>query len=103
MAGSRIYKLGNIFTRVEGLIKAGGMLPADQPLWLDVYRAFPPVEEPSFYRSAAGSGPVRPILYPEDVARAKFYREHGSTPVDLQNSSELSACQKFLQQSDKGD
>ncbi|KAH7958794.1 hypothetical protein HPB49_005169 [Dermacentor silvarum] len=70
MAGSRIYKLGSIFTRVEGLLKAGGMQPSEQPLWLDVYRAFPPIEEPSFYRTAGGD--VRRIFYPEDVARIAY-------------------------------
>ncbi|KAH7957660.1 hypothetical protein HPB52_021097 [Rhipicephalus sanguineus] len=78
MAGSRIYKLGSIFTRlreasegalcrVEGLLKAGGMMPSEEPRWLDVYRALPPIEEPSFYRTARGD--VRPVFYPEDVAR----------------------------------
>ncbi|KAK8771944.1 hypothetical protein V5799_024811 [Amblyomma americanum] len=103
MAGSRIYKLGSIFTRVEGLVKAGGMQPSEQPLWLDVYRAFPPLEEPSFYRTVTATSPVRSILYPEDVARMQFYREHGNTSVDLQNTTELSPCQRFLQESSRPD
>ncbi|XP_070389596.1 small ribosomal subunit protein mS23 isoform X1 [Dermacentor albipictus] len=77
MAGSRIYKLGSIFTRVEGLLKAGGMQPSEQPLWLDVYRAFPPMEEPSFYRTARGD--VRRIFYPEDVTRMPLPKQR-STP-----------------------
>ncbi|XP_037565602.1 28S ribosomal protein S23, mitochondrial isoform X1 [Dermacentor silvarum] len=96
MAGSRIYKLGSIFTRVEGLLKAGGMQPSEQPLWLDVYRAFPPIEEPSFYRTAGGD--VRRIFYPEDVARMQFYQQYANTTVDLQDTRNLSPCQRFLKE-----
>nr|XP_050039649.1 28S ribosomal protein S23, mitochondrial-like [Dermacentor andersoni] len=96
MAGSRIYKLGSIFTRVEGLLKAGGMQPSEQPLWLDVYRAFPPMEEPSFYRTARGD--VRRIFYPEDVTRMQFYRQHAKTTVDLQDTRNMSPCQRFLKE-----
>ncbi|KAH6937163.1 hypothetical protein HPB50_025809 [Hyalomma asiaticum] len=94
MAGSRIYKLGSIFTRVEGLLKAGGL--SEEPRWLDVYRALPPIEEPSYYRTAAGD--VRPIFYPEDVNRMQFYRQHANVIVDLQDTTSLSPCQRFLKE-----
>ncbi|XP_037514663.1 28S ribosomal protein S23, mitochondrial isoform X1 [Rhipicephalus sanguineus] len=96
MAGSRIYKLGSIFTRVEGLLKAGGMMPSEEPRWLDVYRALPPIEEPSFYRTARGD--VRPVFYPEDVARMQFYQQHPNATVDLQDTRSVPPCRRFLKE-----
>ncbi|XP_037275495.1 mitochondrial ribosomal protein S23 isoform X2 [Rhipicephalus microplus] len=82
--------------RVEGLLKAGGMMPSEEPRWLDVYRALPPIEEPSFYRAARGD--VRPVFYPEDVARMQFYQQHPNATVDLQDTRSLSPCQWFLKE-----
>lgn len=69
MAGSRIKKLGTVFTRVEGLLKAGAVQHEDRPIWYDVYAAFPPLEEPNFYRQPTTDS-VKNIFYPEDAVRA---------------------------------
>uniref|UniRef100_A0A090XC95 Small ribosomal subunit protein mS23 n=1 Tax=Ixodes ricinus TaxID=34613 RepID=A0A090XC95_IXORI len=97
MAGSRIHKLGTIFTRVEGLLKAGGM--TERPLWYDVYAAFPPIQEPDYYRKAPVA-PVRNHLLPrEDTIRARFGREFGQGPVaeNLLNPAQTSLCQRFVE------
>ncbi|EEC00688.1 28S ribosomal protein S23, putative [Ixodes scapularis] len=96
MAGSRIHKLGTIFTRAEGLLKAGGM--TERPLWYDVYAAFPPIQEPDYYRKAPAA-PVRNICYPEDTIRARFGRDFGQGPVadNLLNPAQTSLCQRFVE------
>jgi len=64
--------------RINDLVKSGVIAYDDRPLWLDVYKAFPPVREPKFL---SDPGPdelglvnvvddVRPIFYEEDWARA---------------------------------
>ena len=55
-------------SRVCSLIKCGVMKEEDVPVWLDVYKAFPPKYEPRYDRPAS-EAPVRNIFYPEDVIR----------------------------------
>ncbi|XP_072931871.1 small ribosomal subunit protein mS23 isoform X2 [Epargyreus clarus] len=87
MATSRLERIGTIFTRAEGLLKRGAMKPDDRPLWFDVYKAFPP---------------IRPILYKEDVVRAKFHASgHGFAAMNMQNPSGETQIKKLMQQYEK--
>ena len=70
MAGSRLYKIGTIYSRTAGLLKSGAMSAGDKPIWFDVYKAFPPALEPTVDRTRP-SAPIKRILYPEDVERAE--------------------------------
>lgn len=60
---------------MNGLLKAGIIPEAEKPLWVDIYKAFPPARDP-IYRSAAGLKPSElpklppRILYPEDRIRS---------------------------------
>lgn len=100
MAGSRLEKIGTIFSRfvfktrastaksastlpqtykpiaprrTSGLLRSGALKPDDKPLWYDVYAAFPPHAEPRFDRPAPNAT-VRPIFYAEDRIRARYHR-----------------------------
>ncbi|XP_014282144.1 small ribosomal subunit protein mS23 [Halyomorpha halys] len=96
MAHSRLEKIGTIYTRVTGLIRAGSMSLEDRPLWYEVYQAFPPKYPPRFDRPAP-EGPIRNIFYPEDVIRAKFYKSVKNLPsVNLSDASRPSLCQKCI-------
>ncbi|OQR77256.1 hypothetical protein BIW11_07227 [Tropilaelaps mercedesae] len=75
MAGSRVYKLGTVFSRTNGLLRAGGLKWEDRPIWYDVYEAYPPEIEPTFLRPAPPAEPIREILYKEDAIRARFAKE----------------------------
>lgn len=60
-----------LFFRVSGLIKAKAMKYEDRPVWFDVYRAFPPMEDPYFHRKNKHKKAfAKQIIYPEDVVRA---------------------------------
>ncbi|CAI6358978.1 unnamed protein product [Macrosiphum euphorbiae] len=89
MAGSRLEKLGTIFTRVNGLIKSGAMKIDDRPIWYDVYRAFPPESEPHY---AKPSQPIKipDIYYPEDTFRAMFHKETRGQlpPINLRETQQ---------------
>ncbi|XP_070591366.1 small ribosomal subunit protein mS23 [Erythrolamprus reginae] len=103
MAGSRLEKLGTIFTRVQNLLRSGAMKESQKPIWYDVYEAFPPLREPTYrnirplYGKIADTVP--PILYPEDQIRAKFYETYGSGlgMFDLTRSNYKSSCQRFVE------
>lgn len=56
-------------SRVKGLIQGGAMKYEERPVWFDVYRAFPPAEEP-LYEKPVRTTEVRNIFYPEDAVRA---------------------------------
>ncbi|XP_022645273.1 probable 28S ribosomal protein S23, mitochondrial isoform X3 [Varroa destructor] len=75
MAGSRVEKLGTVFSRTRGLLRAGGMKWKDRPIWYDIYNAYPPEIEPLYFREEPPVNPIRPILYKEDIIRAKFAKE----------------------------
>jgi len=82
MVGSRLEKIGTIFSRVTGLLRGGALKMHEKPAWYDVYRAFPPKLEPYFGRPASLL-PIRVILYPEDSIRAKVHKRiRKSLPVD---------------------
>ncbi|XP_030754354.1 probable 28S ribosomal protein S23, mitochondrial [Sitophilus oryzae] len=75
MAGSRLEKVGTIYTRVSGLIQSKALNWQDRPLWYDVYEAFPPNEEPRFDRPAPNIQ-LKKIFYKEDKIRAMFHRNN---------------------------
>nr|CAH7748660.1 unnamed protein product [Callosobruchus chinensis] len=75
MAGSRLERIGTIYTRTTGLIQSGALNWADRPLWYDIYEAFPPKEEPRYDRPAPNMK-LKPILYKEDKIRAMFHRNN---------------------------
>ncbi|XP_072931870.1 small ribosomal subunit protein mS23 isoform X1 [Epargyreus clarus] len=102
MATSRLERIGTIFTRAEGLLKRGAMKPDDRPLWFDVYKAFPPIIEPKFARPKVENTTIRPILYKEDVVRAKFHASgHGFAAMNMQNPSGETQIKKLMQQYEK--
>ncbi|XP_053607184.1 small ribosomal subunit protein mS23 [Plodia interpunctella] len=102
MASSRLERIGTILTRVEGLLKHGGMKPDDRPLWFDIYRAFPPIAEPKFARPKPDIKPIRQILYKEDVIRAEFHSKgFGTGAVNMLSSTGETQTKRLLQQYDK--
>ncbi|XP_024051187.2 28S ribosomal protein S23, mitochondrial isoform X2 [Terrapene carolina triunguis] len=74
MAGSRLEKLGTVFTRTRDMLRSGVLAEAQKPLWFDVYAAFPPLREPVYREPGQRYGKVKdvipPILYQEDEIRA---------------------------------
>ncbi|XP_068150867.1 small ribosomal subunit protein mS23 [Drosophila tropicalis] len=97
MAQSRLEKIGTIFTRVQGLLRAGAMRQEDKPIWYDVYAAFPPKAEPSFDRPATAV-PIRNIFYKEDVTRAKLHKQNKpNETISLFDHKRQTQSQQFLQ------
>ncbi|CAG9857912.1 unnamed protein product [Phyllotreta striolata] len=97
MAGSRLEKVGTIYSRTTGLIRSGAINWADRPLWYDVYEAFPPKEEPRFDRPAPNMT-LKKIFYEEDKLRAMFHRNNkhlGSS--NMFNNKYKSLTQKFIE------
>ncbi|XP_067136791.1 small ribosomal subunit protein mS23 [Centruroides vittatus] len=86
MAGSRLEKLGTIFSRMTGLLRSGALKKEDKPIWYGIYKAFPPLVEPIFKREVSEKEITR-IFYPEDIYRVKFYRKYGSDIIDLADTS----------------
>ncbi|RZF42568.1 hypothetical protein LSTR_LSTR001363 [Laodelphax striatellus] len=76
MAGSRLEKIGTIFTRATGLIRSKAVQYEDRPVWYDVYKHFPPTLQPKYDRPAPDT-PIRNIFYLEDQIRAKFHKQMG--------------------------
>ncbi|XP_055513592.1 28S ribosomal protein S23, mitochondrial [Leucoraja erinacea] len=103
MAGSRLEKLGSVFTRVRDLFRAGVLKESQKPCWYDVYAAFPPTREPVYrkprQRFTRSHDPVQEIFYKEDMIRAKFYEVYGNGPraFDLARSNFISTCQRFVE------
>nr|XP_033777087.1 28S ribosomal protein S23, mitochondrial isoform X2 [Geotrypetes seraphini] len=97
---SRLEKLGTIFTRVRDLMRASVIKQSDKPIWYDVYAAFPPKREPLYQepprRFSKVEDNVPPILYEEDVIRAKFFEFYGNGPrlFDLSRSNFKSSSQR---------
>lgn len=106
MAGSRLEKVGNVFTRVRDLMRSGVMKSHEKPIWFDVYAAFPPKRNPLYVEPNKKPGvtkkrdPVPDIFYAEDLIRAKFYKVYSVGPrtLDLSKSSFVSVCQRFVEQ-----
>ncbi|XP_065588214.1 small ribosomal subunit protein mS23 [Cyrtonyx montezumae] len=100
MAGSRMQKIGSVFSRTRNLLRIG-VIP--KPLWFDVYAAFPPLREPLYRvprpRRGKVTDVVPPIFYREDAVRAKFYKIYGSgpKPFDLLQPNYKSTCQRFVE------
>ncbi|XP_050684494.1 28S ribosomal protein S23, mitochondrial [Leptidea sinapis] len=101
MATSRLEKIGTIYTRVEGLLKSGGIKPDDRPLWFDVYRAFPPFVEPKYARPKPDIKHVRQILYKEDVVRAKFHSQGHGIGINMLNPSGETQIKRLIQKYEK--
>ena len=60
------------YCRVRGLLKTGALKRSEQPLWYDVFEAFPPQVEPLYDRPSIDRMPIN-LLYKEDVIRAFVY------------------------------
>ncbi|KAF7244296.1 28S ribosomal protein S23, mitochondrial [Varanus komodoensis] len=103
MAGSRLEKLGTIFTRMRNLLRSGLVPESKKPIWYDVYAAFPPLRDPIYrnpnVRIIKIEDKVPAILYPEDEIRAKFYETYGNTPrpFELSRLNFKSTCQRFVE------
>ncbi|XP_027006235.2 28S ribosomal protein S23, mitochondrial [Tachysurus fulvidraco] len=104
MAGSRLEKVGTVFSRVRDLMRAGVIKESQKPVWFDVYSAFPPKREPVYVKPARFLRPkteenVPEIFYKEDQIRAKFYELYGNGPkvFDLTKTSFVSTCQRFVE------
>ncbi|KAM6932953.1 small ribosomal subunit protein mS23 [Xenentodon cancila] len=103
MAGSRLEKVGTVFSRVRDLMRSGVIKLSQKPLWYDVYEAFPPKRVPLHVRAVSRPLPNRQenvpeIFYREDGIRARFYEQYGSgpRPLDLSRSNFVSTCQRFV-------
>ncbi|XP_048374410.1 28S ribosomal protein S23, mitochondrial [Sphaerodactylus townsendi] len=103
MAGSRLEKLGTVFTRTRDLVRSGVMPESKKPVWYDVYAAFPPLKEPVYQELRPQYGKVKvtvpTIFYKEDEIRAKFYEAYGNGPKAFQLSklNFKSTCQRFVE------
>ncbi|XP_030392614.1 28S ribosomal protein S23, mitochondrial isoform X2 [Gopherus evgoodei] len=103
MAGSRLEKLGSVFTRTRDLLRSRVLAEAQKPLWFDVYAAFPPLREPVYREPRQRYGKVKdvipPILYQEDEIRATFYEAYGNGPkaFELSRLNFKSTCQRFVE------
>ncbi|CAH2037259.1 unnamed protein product, partial [Iphiclides podalirius] len=101
MATSRLERIGTIFSRVEGLLTRGAMKPDDRPLWFDVYKAFPPIEEPKFARPKPEAKPIREILYKEDIVRAKFHVAGHGIGINMLSQVGETQIKRLIQQYEK--
>ncbi|KAJ7308897.1 hypothetical protein JRQ81_008172 [Phrynocephalus forsythii] len=79
------------------------MPEAKKPIWYEVYAAFPPLVDTTYQDAKPEDDnkedPIRPILYPEDKIRAKFYRVYGNGPraFVLSRLNFKSPCQRFVE------
>ncbi|KAM9813112.1 28S ribosomal protein S23, mitochondrial [Syngnathus typhle] len=103
MAGSRLERIGTVFTRVRDLMRSGVIKQTEKPIWYDVYEAFPPKRQPLYVKPHTRSrvrkpDPVPEIFYTEDQVRAKFYEQYGMgpRPFDFSKSNFVSTCQRFV-------
>lgn len=104
MAGSRLERVGTVFTRVRDLMRSGVIKQTEKPIWYDVYEAFPPKRDPLYVKphtrpcTKKKKETVPEIFYREDEARAKFYEQYGTgpRPFDLSKSNFVSTCQRFV-------
>ncbi|CAL1266654.1 unnamed protein product [Larinioides sclopetarius] len=97
MAGNRLQRIGSIFERMTGLLRAGAVKEQDKPIWYDVYKTFPPKHEPTYARPPVQKT-IKPIFYPEDVIRGKFLQIYGSRDIhNLRKPGEKSIIQIFVE------
>ncbi|CAH2266819.1 28S ribosomal protein S23, mitochondrial [Pararge aegeria] len=97
MATSRLERIGTIFSRAEGLLLRGAIRPDDRPLWFDVYKAFPPTVEPKYARPKPENLTIKPILYKEDVIRAKFHAKGHGLNVNMLSLTGETQTKKLVQ------
>ncbi|KAI5626090.1 28S ribosomal protein S23, mitochondrial [Silurus asotus] len=104
MAGSRVEKVGTVFTRVRDLMRSGVVKESNKPVWFDVYTAFPPKRDPVYVKPVRRvrrktEENVPEIFYKEDEIRAKFYQMYGNGPkaFDLTKTGFVSTCQRFVE------
>ncbi|KAF7282700.1 mitochondrial ribosomal protein S23 [Rhynchophorus ferrugineus] len=95
MAGSRLEKIGTIFSRTSGLIQTGALNFEDRPLWYDIYKAFPPKEEPKYDRPIPNMK-LKQIFYKEDKIRALFHRNNKQIGAINLFSAGKSITQRFI-------
>jgi len=114
--GSRLEKVGTIFTRVSGLLRSGALKEHNKPVWYDVYAAFPPKCQQYAKKKSTVQGtrrldpaeirklslpyqpPVGNILYLEDLIRAKFFKTYGNLePIDMFDQKTPSVSQRFVE------
>ncbi|KAI3389895.1 hypothetical protein SNEBB_008953 [Seison nebaliae] len=87
MSGSRLHRIGTIFTRLTGLINGRAVRYEDRPIWYDVYARCPPIRPPRF--RSVGFNDVEPslkiddILYEEDELRSMYNEKVGDRDVVL--------------------
>uniref|UniRef100_A0A0K0EHI2 Small ribosomal subunit protein mS23 n=1 Tax=Strongyloides stercoralis TaxID=6248 RepID=A0A0K0EHI2_STRER len=87
---TRTERSGSIFYRITGLIRSGQIKWKDRPIWYDVYASHPPYHEPIWNAKMPKHGePVRPIFYPEDIERAKKFREKKVSKPSAELSDEV--------------
>ncbi|XP_059481725.1 small ribosomal subunit protein mS23 [Neocloeon triangulifer] len=93
MANSRLERVGTIYTRIKGLLKAGAMRPVDRPMWYDIYEAFPPKN----LAPIQSKEPLRQIFYAEDEIRARYHKEKvTSETINLADRQYQTKCQQFI-------
>ncbi|KAK9875250.1 hypothetical protein WA026_007642 [Henosepilachna vigintioctopunctata] len=96
MAGSRLEKIGTIYSRASGLMQSGASRWEDRPLWYDLYEAFPPKEEPRYDRPAPNLK-LRQIFYQEDKIRALFHKHNKNIgAVNLLQKEKKTLTQRFI-------
>ncbi|XP_074647887.1 small ribosomal subunit protein mS23-like [Tubulanus polymorphus] len=96
MAGSRLDKIGTIYSRVQGLLRAGALKDVDKPIWFDVYEAFPPKIEPKYNRILP-ENKVKNLMVSEDFFRARFNRVYGSPGIiDLNDQKSETISERFV-------
>ncbi|XP_051254014.1 28S ribosomal protein S23, mitochondrial [Dicentrarchus labrax] len=102
MAGSRLERVGTVFTRVRDLMRSGVIKLQQKPIWYDVYKAFPPKREPLYVKpdnraSSRKQQTVPEILYREDEVRVKFYKQYkAGLAFELSKPNSVSLCQRFV-------
>ena len=98
MAQSRLEKIGTIFTRVSGLLRAEAMKVEDKPIWYDVYEKFPPKLEPHFARPTPDYIKIKDIFYADDISRAKFHKTNKQQEtVNLLDTKTKTTAQNFVE------
>lgn len=94
MAQSRTEKIGTIFTRITALVRSDVLDPSNLPLWYNIYKSFPPKDEPIFARKPSQKK-IQDIFYAEDIIRAKFHKDIQLSMIDMKCNN-VTQTQIFL-------
>ncbi|XP_043787584.1 probable 28S ribosomal protein S23, mitochondrial [Apis laboriosa] len=94
MAQSKTEKIGTIFTRITALVRSEALHPNNLPLWYNIYKSFPPKDEPLFARKPSQKK-IQDIFYAEDIIRAKFHKDMELPIIDMK-SDNVTQTQIFL-------